>query len=62
MSATSATPRRKPAASSYRVLQLTQHWRILNGVHYRDCVVELADGSRWIYGIRDDLLDTAAAA
>lgn len=49
--------RRKPAP--YRVLQITQHWTIEQGTFYRDCVIELEDGSRRLVGIRDDLLAAA---
>lgn len=52
--------RRRTAAAPYRVVQLTQHWTIEHGTFYRDCVVELPDGSRRLYGIRDDLLARAA--
>lgn len=58
MSATTA--RRRLAEQPYRVLQVTQHWTIEHGTYYRDCVVELPDGSRRLYGIRDDLLAGAA--
>jgi hypothetical protein len=58
MSATTA--RRRLAAQPYRVVQLTQHWTIEHGVYYRDCVVELPDGSRRLYSIRDDLVSVAA--
>jgi len=44
----------------FRVVQVTQHWTIEEGTFYRDCVVELEDGSRRLYGIRDDLVAVAA--
>lgn len=59
MSATTAR-RRLAAAPSYRIVQVTQHWTIEHGKFYRDCVVELPDGSRRLYSIRDDLVTVAA--
>jgi hypothetical protein len=56
---TATATRRKPAAS-YRIVQITQHWTIRAGAFYRDCVVELPDGSLRLYGIRDDELELAA--
>jgi len=55
----SATTRRRKSPA-YRVLHVTQHWTIVQGAFYRDCVVELPDGSRRLYGIRDDLVSVAA--
>lgn len=52
--------RRLAAAPAYRIVQLTQHWTIAGGTFYRDCVVELADGSLRLYSIRDDLVERAA--
>jgi hypothetical protein len=58
-----ATTRRRGSrpATDYRVVQLTQHWTIQHGTYYRDCVVELSDGSLALYGIREDLLTAVAA-
>lgn len=53
-----STRRRKPAP--YRIVQVGQHWTIVRGTFYRDCVVELPDGSRQALGIRDDLVIVAA--
>jgi hypothetical protein len=44
-----------------RVVQVTQHWTIEHGTFYRDCVVELEDGTRRLVGVRDDLLPAVAA-
>lgn len=55
MSAT-ATRRRRPAI----VLSYTNHWRIVDGIHYRDCLVQLPDGTRRVMGVRDELLGVAA--
>lgn len=60
MSAT-ATPLKIAAANPFRVVQLTQHWTIEHGTYYRDCVVELEDGTRRLVGVRDDLLPAVAA-
>lgn len=54
-----ATTRRRSASRPYRILQITQHWTIRHGAFYRDCVVELEDGSRRLYAIRDDLVVAA---
>jgi hypothetical protein len=59
MSATTAR-RRLAAALDYRIVQVTQHWTIEAGTFYRDCVVELPDGSLRLYSIRDDLVSVAA--
>jgi hypothetical protein len=59
MSATTAR-RRLAAAPAFRIVQVTQHWTIDRGTFYRDCVVELPDGSVRLYGIRDDLVSVAA--
>lgn len=58
MSATTA--RRRLVAEPYRIVQVTQHWTIEHGTFYRDCVVELPDGSRRMVGVRDDLVSVAA--
>lgn len=55
MNATAATP-----VPDLRIVQVTQHWTIEQGAFYRDCVVELEDGTRKLVGIRDDLLSVAA--
>jgi hypothetical protein len=57
MSATTA--RQRLSAEPFRVLQVTQHWTIEHGAYYRDCVIELPDGSRRLVGIRDDLVSAA---
>ena len=54
------TARRRKSPAPYRVLQITQHWTIQDGTFYRDCVVQLADGSIRLYGIRDDQVQVAA--
>ena len=59
MNATSDAPRDIAVLADFRVVQITQHWTIDAGTFYRDCVVELPDGSRRLYGIRDDLLAAA---
>lgn len=43
----------RQTAPAYVIVQETQHWRILKGVWYRDCIVRLADGSFHLYAIRD---------
>lgn len=43
----------------FRVVQVTQHWTIEHGTFYRDCVVELEDGTRRLVGVRDDLVVAA---
>jgi hypothetical protein len=58
MSATTA--RRRLAAAPYRIVAITGHWTIAHGTFYRDCLVELPDGSRQLRSIRDDLVPVAA--
>jgi len=41
------------------VVQLTNHWRLVDGVAYRDCAVRMADGRVRVLGVRDDLLAAA---
>lgn len=53
-------PRETAAANPLRVVQVTQHWTLEHGTYYRDCVVELEDGTRKLVGVRDDLLAGAA--
>lgn len=55
---TSLRRRREPRPTI--VLQYTNHWRIVDGVHYRDCLVELPDGTRRIMAVLDSLLGVAA--
>ena len=52
-------PRESAAATPLRVVQVTQHWTLEHGTFYRDCVVELQDGTRKLVGVRDDLLAAA---
>lgn len=42
----------------YVLISRTNHWRIVDGQFFRDCVVEL-DGQRRVMGIRDDLVASA---
>lgn len=58
MSATIA--RQRLAAEPFRIVQVSQHWTLEHGTFYRDCVVELPDGSRRLVGVRDDLVSVAA--
>jgi len=58
MSATTA--RRRLAAEPFEIVQVTQHWTIEHGTYYRDCVIQLPDGSRRLAGVRDDLVSVAA--
>jgi hypothetical protein len=46
--------RKRPAR--YVLISRTNHWRIVDGQFFRDCVVELADGRQRVLGIRDDLV------
>jgi hypothetical protein len=46
--------RRRPAR--YVLISRTNHWRIVEGEFFRDCVVQLADGQRRVVGVRDDLV------
>lgn len=55
-----ATTARRQIAPVFRIVQLTNHWTIENGAHYRDAWIELPDGSRRFVGIRDDLVPVAA--
>jgi hypothetical protein len=50
---------RETAAAPLVIVQVTQHWTLEHGTYYRDCVVELEDGSRKLVGVRDDLLAAA---
>lgn len=59
MNATIDAPR-IAVVPDFRVVQVTQHWTVEHGTFYRDCVVELVDGTRKMVGIRDDLLSVAA--
>lgn len=56
----SATTRRRKSAAPYRIVQVGQHWTIVRGTFYRDCVVEYVDGRRALLGVRDDLVSVAA--
>ena len=51
-------PRRQPRPAI--VLQYTNHWRIVDGDKYRDCLVQLPDGTRRTMGVLDSLLGVAA--
>lgn len=59
MNATVDAPR-IAVVPDFRVVQVLQHWTIEHGTFYRDCVVELEDGTRKLMGVRDDLLAMAA--
>lgn len=48
----SATTR--PRKSAYVIVETTQHWRLIRGRWYRDCVV-LVDGQRRLWGIPDEV-------
>ena len=50
---------RVPDVAPLVIVQVTQHWTLEHGTYYRDCVVELEDGSRKLVGVRDDLLAAA---
>lgn len=50
---------RVPDAAPLVIVQITQHWTLESGTYYRDCVVQLEDGSRKLVGVRDDLLAAA---
>jgi hypothetical protein len=41
------------------LVERTNHWRIVDGEFFRDCVVQLADGHRRVVGVRDDLAVSA---
>lgn len=56
----SATTARERLAEPFEIVQVTQHWTIEYGTYYRDCVIELPDGSRRLAGVRDDLVSVAA--
>jgi hypothetical protein len=51
--------RNRRRSPRYVVVERSQHWRLVDGVFYRDCVVQLADGRRRLVGVRDDLVATA---
>jgi hypothetical protein len=42
------------------IVEPTNRWRVRDGVYYRECVCQLADGRRRLLGIRDDLVAGAA--
>lgn len=50
---------RVPDAAPLVIVQVLQHWTLERGTYYRDCVVELEDGTRKLVGVRDDLLAAA---
>jgi hypothetical protein len=54
-----ATVSALPTAAPLVIVQVTQHWTLEHGTFYRDCVVELEDGTRKLVGVRDDLLAAA---
>lgn len=56
MTATGTRRRRRPAV----VLSKSNRWRIIDGEHYRDCLVELPDGTVRTMGVLDSLLAGAA--
>jgi len=51
--------RRGKRAPRYVLLSQTNHWRIVDGAFYRDCIVRMADGQRRVLAIRDDLVVAA---
>lgn len=42
------------------VLELSQHWRVIDGTIYRDCLVRDRRGELRTVGIRDELLGLSA--
>ena len=56
MTASLLRARRPRRALPYLVVERTQHWRIIDGRFYRDCVVQLADGRQQLRSVRDDLV------
>lgn len=51
--------RKRPARFVPVVVEMTNHFRLVDGVTYRDCAVRLADGRVRVLGVRDDLLSAA---
>ena len=51
--------RKRPARFVPVVVEMSNHFRIVDGEYYRDCVVRLADGRVRVLGVRDDLLAAA---
>jgi hypothetical protein len=49
-----------PAPPAYTFVSWTQHWRILDGIYYRDANVRTADGARAVYALREDAAAVAA--
>ena len=44
-----------PSAPGYQILELKQHWRILDGAYYRDCIARrLSDGSLRLISVLDE--------
>lgn len=54
------TERMKKNRPRPTVLALSQHWRIVDGVIYRDCTVRTATGEVRVMGVRDELLQGVA--
>lgn len=50
---TATATRLRAVTQSYVIEQPTQHWRIVDGVHYRDTWVRTPDGARRLFAIRD---------
>lgn len=40
----------------HTVVEMSQHWRIVDGVTYRDCTVRTPSGELRTMGVRDELL------
>jgi hypothetical protein len=53
-----ARNRKRPAR--YVLVERTNHWRIVDGEFFRDCVIQLPDGRCRVLGVRDDLVAGAA--
>ena len=51
--------RKRPARFVPVVVEMSNHFRIVDGEVYRDCAVRLADGRVRVLGVRDDLLAAA---
>jgi hypothetical protein len=43
----------------YVLVERTNHWRIVDGEYFRDCLVQI-DGRCRVVGVRDDLVAGAA--
>lgn len=57
----STSTRNRVRAPRFVIVEPTNHWRIVDGEHYRDCLVlDRARGERRVIGVRDDLVQVAA--